>query len=216
VTARRAAGPARAIDSARTRVRLIVCGEPERGDDAAGPRAVDGLPVDVLRQVEQHRAAALDIDALLGIPEGVACVLVDAAVGIEPGQVIVMPLERLLPQADRGALPRSSHDLPVEQVIGLAAILRGALPAGSFVGLGAAASGLGASVSPAVEAALPAFRSAIAREIRRLATGHGTMIGDGHDPGSLRRVGRPLPDLVGAGPGTDGARPARRRRAGDR
>jgi hydrogenase maturation protease len=148
-----------------------VCGEPERGDDAAGPLAVDGLPVGILRLVEQCRAAALEVDALLDVPDGVACVLVDAAVRIEPGQVVVMPLSRLLARADRGAIPRSSHELPVEQVIGLVAVLREALPAGSFVGLGAAASGLGASLSPAVEAALPAFRAAIAAEIRRLALG---------------------------------------------
>jgi hydrogenase maturation protease len=148
-----------------------VCGEPERGDDAAGPLAVDGLPAGILRLVEQRRAAALDVDVLLGVPNGVACVLVDAAVGIEPGQVVVMPLDRLLARADRSAIPRSSHELPVEQVVGLAEVLRGALPAGSFVGLGAAASGFGAALSPAVEAALPAFRTAIAAEIRRLAIG---------------------------------------------
>jgi hydrogenase maturation protease len=216
MTARSAVGPVRALDSLRPRVRLIVCGEPERGDDAAGPRAVEGLPAGVLRLVEQHRTTALDVDTLLGVPEGVACVLVDAAVGIEPGRVVVMPLERLLVRAHDGAIPRSSHELPVEQVIGLAAILRGELPAGSFVGLGAAACGLGAPLSPSVEAALPEFRAAIATEIRRLATGHGTMTDDGHDPGSLRRVGRPLSDLVGAGPGTDGARPAGPPRPGER
>jgi hydrogenase maturation protease len=213
VSEHRADGPSRAGDTAQRRVRLIVCGEVERGDDAAGPRAVDGLPVDVLDLVDQHRVAALDLDTLLDVPEGVACVLVDAAIGIEPGRAVVLPLEGLLARTPGGGVPRSSHELPVEQVLGLAAILRGALPTGSFVGLGAASAGLGAPLSPRVEAALPAFRAAIAGEIRRLAGARGTITGDEHDPGSLRRVGRPLPDLVGTGPGADGARPAGRRRS---
>jgi hydrogenase maturation protease len=216
VSERRAVGPARSGDAGQPRVRLIVLGEVERGDDAAGPLAVDGLPAAVLDLVEQQRAAALDLETLLDIPEGVACVLIDAAIGIEPGQVVALPLEELLACTPDGAVPRSSHELPVEQVLGLAAILRGALPAGSFVGLGAASSGLGAPLSPPVQAALPAFRAAIAAEIRRLASARGTITGDEHDPSSLRRVGRPIPDLVGAGPGADGTRPAGRRRSTDR
>ncbi len=66
------------------------------------------------------------------------------------------------------AAPRSSHELPVDHVIGLVRVLRGRLPAGSFVGVGAASARLGAPLSPAVARALPAFRKAIAAEIRRL------------------------------------------------
>jgi hydrogenase maturation protease len=190
-----------------------VCGERERGDDAAGPIALDGLPADVLALCEVRSAAALDVDALLDIPSSAACVLADAAIGVEPGAVVVLPLERLVGRRE-GAAPRSSHELPVEQVIGLAAVLRGGLPRGSFVGIGAAAADFGAPLSRSVEAALPAFRDAIAGEIRRLAAGRGTMRGDGHDPGTLRRLRGPLPDVVGAGPRADRAGAPRRGRAG--
>jgi hydrogenase maturation protease len=150
---------------------LVVCGEPERGDDAAGPIAVDGLPTELLARCEVRRGAALDVETLLDVPAGAACVLVDAAVGILAGSIVVMPLDELArpvacPTTD--ASPRSSHELPVEHVIGLVRVLRGRLPAGSFVGIGAASASLGAPLSPAVARALPAFREAIAAEIRRL------------------------------------------------
>ena len=150
---------------------LVVCGEPERGDDAAGPIAVDGLPAELLARCEVRRGAALDVETLMDVPAGASCILVDAAVGILAGSVVVMPLEELArpvacPTTD--ASPRSSHELPVEHVVGLVRVLRGRLPAGSFVGIGAATAALGAPLSPAVARALPGFREAIAAEIRRL------------------------------------------------
>ncbi len=153
---------------------LVVCGEPERGDDAVGPIAVAGLPRRLLRRCEVRRGSALDVQTLLDVPPDAGCVVVDAAVGIEPGAVVVVPLDRLgrLSDARSGrASPRSSHELPVDQVLGLVRVLRERLPDGSFVGVGAASAGFGAPLSPAVEAALGAFRAAIASEIEKLAGG---------------------------------------------
>ena len=161
----------------RTRQRpilVLVCGERARGDDAAGSVAVDGLAPDALRLVEIRRTGGLDVDAFLLAPPDAAFVLVDAAIGIPPGEVVVMPLAELCSisgdhsAAGRGA-PRSSHELPVDQVVGMASMLRGDPPDGSFVGIGAATSLLGAPLSAAVASALPAFRAAIETEIRRLA-----------------------------------------------
>ncbi len=152
-------------------VQLVVCGEPERGDDAAGPIAVDGLPRAVLARCEVRRASALDIESLLDVPDGAACVIVDAATGVEPGSVVVLPLERLLRlgvERSGGGAPRSSHELPVEQVVSLVAVLRRGLPEGSFVGIGAASADFGAGLSEPVAAGLPAFRDAITAELRRL------------------------------------------------
>lgn len=157
----------------RRSVWLVVCGEPERGDDAAGPMAIDGLPAAVLARCEVRRGAALDIETLLDIPPGAACVLVDAAVGVAPGAVVVVPLEALgqpAGRADSDASPRSSHELPIGQVFGLVRALRGRGPVGSFVGIGAASADLGAGLSPAVDRAMPAFRAAITAEVRRLTS----------------------------------------------
>ena len=86
--------------SARRTVWLVVCGEPERGDDAAGPLAVDGLPAELLARCEVRRGAALDVETLLDIPSGASCVLVDAAVGIAAGSVVTVGVDDL----DRPAL----------------------------------------------------------------------------------------------------------------
>ena len=157
----------------RRTVWLVICGEPERGDDAAGPIAVDGLPAPILERCEIRRGSALDVETLLDIPSDAACVLVDAAIGIPPGRVVVVPLDELARPSDRvlsEAAPRSSHELPVGQVFGLVRALRGRSPAGSFVGIGAASADLGAALSPVVDRAMPEFRDAIAAEIRRLGS----------------------------------------------
>lgn len=157
--------------AARRTVWLVICGEPERGDDAAGPIAADGLPAAILDRCEVRRGSALDVETLLDIPSDAACVLVDAAVGIPAGRVVVVPLDELARPSDRApsdAAPRSSHELPVGHVFGLVRALRGRSPSGSFVGIGAASADLGAGLSPAVDRAMPAFRDAIAAEIHRL------------------------------------------------
>lgn len=65
--------------------------------------------------------------------------------------------------------PRSTHVLPVADVVALARVVRPGLPAGSFVGIGGERFGLGDGLSPAVEAALPAFVEAIEAAVDRLA-----------------------------------------------
>ncbi|MGZ6340610.1 MAG: hydrogenase maturation protease [Candidatus Limnocylindrales bacterium] len=153
-------------DGAAPPVRVLVCGSPDRADDAAGLLAVARLPADALALAEIAVLSQLDVEALLDVPASVACVVVDAAVGVPPGVVVTLPQEAV---ARGGAAPHSTHNLPAEQVIALAGTLRGELPRGSFVGLGAASFGLGEGPSPVVVAALDAFVAAIAAEIRRLA-----------------------------------------------
>ena len=112
-------------------------------------------------------AGQLSVEALLDIPEGVAVVVVDAAVGIAPGAVITLPLEEVARPG--GAVPASSHSLPPDQVLALGAELRGSLPRGSFVGIGGAEFAFGEELSAAVQSGLEAFAGALADEIRRLA-----------------------------------------------
>ncbi len=94
----------------------------------------------------------------------------DAVRGIAPGRVLVLPLEEV---AQGGALPASSHALPPDQMIALAAEMRGATPRGVFVGIGGARFGFGEGLSPAVAAALPEFTATLAEEMRRLAGDRG-------------------------------------------
>ena len=158
-----------------TPIPVIVCGEPARGDDAAGFAAIPLLSPATLERARVERVGQLDVLLLLDLPEGTPCVVVDAVRGIEPGSVWVRPLASLVDGVGRAAAgrpePSSSHELPIVQALALAATLRSAPPSGWFVGIGASAFGLGAPLGPAVEAALPAFAAAIDDAVAGLAAG---------------------------------------------
>ena len=152
------------------RVYVLVCGERLRGDDAAAVLAAEMLPADALALAEVIEVGLLSVEALLDVPEGVAAIVADTAIGIAPCEVVVLPLENVARSTGRGAALASSHSLPPDQVLALAEALRGSLPRGAFVGIGGAEFGFGEGLSAPVSAALPAFVAVLADEIRRLAT----------------------------------------------
>jgi hydrogenase maturation protease len=154
-------------------VRVLVCGNADRGDDGAALSAVatllPTLPQAVLERLEIRRCGHLRVEDLLDVPADEVTLVVDAAVGIAPGRVVTLPIEHITAEADAPA-PRSSHELPIDQVLGLAAVLRpGGLPAGSFVGIGGRRFGYGRPLSRSVRANMAAFQQAIAAELGRLA-----------------------------------------------
>ncbi len=156
------------------RVPIFVCGEPARGDDAAGFAAVDLLPDDLRDRVEVVPVGQLDILFLLDLRADVPCVVIDAVAGLPPGEVWVRPLaalvdrSRALTAAGHGPELRSSHELPLEQVLDLAATLRDAPPAGTFVGIGGACFDVGTPLTAPVAAALPSLVAAIAAAVAAL------------------------------------------------
>ena len=168
------------------RVPVLVCGEPERGDDAVAFAAVAALPADVRRLADVRPCGQLEVDDLLAVPEGIGCVVVDAAVGVPPGLVVRIPLADIAARTGGGA-PRSSHTLPPDQAIALAEALRGVPPVGVFVGIGGSDFSLGAGLSPAVMAGLPALTARLAEEIRLIASGPGSDPHLGGDPAALHR-----------------------------
>jgi len=151
------------------RVCVLVCGERLRGDDAAAVLAAEMLPADALALAEVVEVGLLSVEALLDVPEGVALVVADAAIGTAAGEVVVLPLSNVARSTGSGAALASSHSLPPGQVLALAETLRGPLPRGVFVGIGGADFGFGEGLSAPVAAGLPAFVAVLADEIRRLA-----------------------------------------------
>ncbi len=153
-------------------VRLLVCGNADRGDDGAALSAVatllPSLPASLLERLEVRRCGYLRVEDLLDVPDGELAVVVDAAVGIAPGHVVTLPIESIV--ADGAApAPRSSHELPIDQVLGLAGALRpGGLPGGSFIGIGGRRFGYGRPLSRSVRLNMATFRTAIAAELSRL------------------------------------------------
>lgn len=155
-------------------LRLIVLGDRQRGDDgaaaAAVPLALAALTPEARARVAVRETGQLDPADLVELPEGGAAIVVDAVVGVTPGVIVVLPLDAL--PAAGGPTPRSSHVLPVDQLVALATALRGTPPPGVLVGVGASRFGIGEPFSPAVAEAVARLASAVAGEIERLVALH--------------------------------------------
>ena len=148
-------------------VEILVCGSADRADD--------GAPISASRLVRRRLAGdvslrivgQLDIDDLLAVEPGAGVVVVDAATGLAPGEVVDLPLAGL-GEATTVVRPRSSHALAIPEVVGLAEMIRGRPFRGRVVVIGGNHFGLGRPLSRIVEAALPAFAGAILEAVERV------------------------------------------------
>ncbi len=149
-------------------VRIVACGNADRGDDGAAVVALatllPTLPRDLLARLEVRRCEELRVDDLADLPADASCVIVDAVAGPEPGTVVRCTLADLA--SGPTCSPRSSHQLPIDIVLGLAGVLRQSAIPGTFVGLAGHGFGYGSPLSRAVRGALPDFRDAIEAEVR--------------------------------------------------
>lgn len=150
---------------------LFVCGEPHRGDDGAAFHALDRLAPALRGRLHIVRAGQLDVQHLLDLASDAACIVIDAVAGIAPGRLVHAPLDEVaeIAHGSAGIGVRSSHQLPLQQSLGLASLLRGAPLRGSFIGVGGESFAPGAGLSPAVAAAIPHFAAAISAEVERIA-----------------------------------------------
>ena len=177
-------------------VRVLVCGTADRGDDGAALAAVahllPRLEPDLRTRVEIRRCPQLDATDLIDVADHEACLILDTAMGIEAGAIVTLPLTEL---ACAGAqpMPRSSHALPIQQVLGIAEAVRGSLPTGSFVGIGGRWFGYGTRFSRAVRLGIPCLEDAVLAEIQRLAGPIAAPGSDAEATGSARLVGAGRP-----------------------
>lgn len=146
-----------------TATTLFVCGEPLRGDDAAARTAVLGLPPRARLAVQLREVGELSVEDLLALTPGSAAIVVDTVVGVPAGRLVSFDLSDL-PLRAVGIRPRSTHQLPLDQVVGMALLL-GAGVRGSFIGVGGVDFGFGRPLSDPVRRALPDLRAALAAEI---------------------------------------------------
>jgi hydrogenase maturation protease len=151
------------------RVVVLACGQALRGDDAVAARAVEALPSDARRRADVRPVGALGPDDLVALEPDAPVVVVDAVAGVEPGRVVSLALDELGLRSV-ASLVCSTHQLPIDRVIGLANLLRDVPVRGRFVGLGIDAVLPGAPLSAPVAAALPRFRAAIAEAVEALAS----------------------------------------------
>lgn len=149
-------------------VEVLVCGSQDRGDDGAPMIAAARLGADLPPDVRVRVVGQLDIDDLLAVPPGAGVVIVDAATGIRPGQIVHLPLAGLIGQVG-GPRPRSSHALAFPEVIGLAELMRGRPVRGRIVAIGGVQFGLGRALSRPVTAAMPALIAATLEAIESVS-----------------------------------------------
>jgi hydrogenase maturation protease len=156
-------------------VRLLVCGNVDRGDDGAALAAVTGLlaglPAHLLADLEVRPCESLQLEDLLELPDDSACVIVDAALGLTPGKVVTIALTDVPARDARtGPVARSSHILPIGQVVAMAEVMRGRRLDGSLVAIGGDVFGFGPGLGRHVREALPEFRAAIEAALIDAAT----------------------------------------------
>ena len=152
-------------------IRVLVCGSADRGDDGAALCAVahvlPRLEAPLRQRVEVRRCPQLDPADLIDVADGEACLVLDTVVGVEAGTVVRIPLDELTRMED--VAPRSSHALPISQVLGIAEAIRGQLPRGLLVGVGGRWFGFGETRSRAMRDGMPAFELAVEQAIQELA-----------------------------------------------
>lgn len=148
---------------------VLVCGSADRGDDAAALLAVELLRPATRRRAVIEYVGQLGVEALLERSPGSAVIVVDAAVGLAPGRVVRMSFADLRSGA-RSPVPRSSHELPIPEVVAIAELIGGPL-VGGLVVIGGLDFSLGASCSPQVRDALPELAHQIEHAIDEFAAG---------------------------------------------
>lgn len=147
------------------RVLIIAYGNPMRSDDGVAWRAAAALEgKSSTPDVEIVRAHQLTPELAETISRSEAVIFVDAANTGPPGQISSAEIRP--PQTQR----RFSHQLSPDAVIALAHQLFGARPHAFSITLTGACFDHGESLSPAVEAALPALVARIEAVVQQLLT----------------------------------------------
>lgn len=146
---------------------VLACGEPLRGDDAAASAVVAALDPAIGQLAEVRVQSSVGVEDLCDLPDDRSVIIVDAVLGPAPGTLVRTDLA-MLEEAARPWAPVSGHQLPLAQTLAIAEVL-GWEPRGTFLGVGAAACGIGEPLSPAVADALPGLRALIEEEIQALA-----------------------------------------------
>jgi hydrogenase maturation protease len=152
-------------------VRVLVCGTADRGDDGAALSAIahvlPSLEPAICQRLEIRRCPQLDATDLIDVSADEACLVLDTVVGVAAGEIVELSLEALV--GSPAIAPRSSHALPIQQVLGIAEAVRGGLPAGRFLGIGGKWFGFGSTRSRAVRDGMPAYERAVRAAITGLA-----------------------------------------------
>lgn len=147
------------------RILVLGLGDPARGDEAAGARAVELLAAtfDLPPNVQTLMATAPDLDVLDALEEVTTLLAVDSVYAEGgPGTVFRVPLDEYERDAET---PESLHEEALLQTLGVLEVL-GQRPEGVLLIVPVARPGVGEGLSPEVESQLPAVVAKIVTELR--------------------------------------------------
>lgn len=145
---------------------VFACGDSLRGDDGAAHAAVRALPPRSRALAEIHEVGGLAVDQLLAVDAESQVIVVDAVAGVAPGSLVRFDLDALPAEAAH-LTPRSTHELPLDQAVGMAQLL-GRRVNGTFLGIGGLQYALGSGLSAPVSLGIARLRAALTAEIERL------------------------------------------------
>jgi len=146
-------------------VKVIVLGNPDRGDDGAA-MVVGARIQDRVQVVLAGRPGPSLLDLL---PEDEVCILMDVTCsGAPPGTIRKVPLSQLTPEL-LPDLRLSSHGFGAGETLALARALGRSLPTGYFLGIEGERYELGGGFSPAVEEKLTPLETLLEETVRSLA-----------------------------------------------
>ena len=147
---------------------VFACGDPLRGDDSVAPLACKSLPPDVLARADVKLIGALEAEYLVALPVGTRAVIVDAVVGPPPGEIVEMELIEMSGRAEK-VVTTSTHQLPLDQVVAIAQLLRDEPVKGRFVGVGIESVAIGEEPTGSVAESVPSLRDAVTRAVEALS-----------------------------------------------
>ena len=138
---------------------VIGYGNPLRGDDGIGWHAAELLAGDPrLDGAQVLRSHQLVPELAVDVSRASLVVLVDAALGGEPGSIV---LRRVRPR--RPGPADGSHHLDPESLAGLAEALYGAVPPVVLVEVAASSLAPGGNLSPTLERVVPEVMQVVVR-----------------------------------------------------
>jgi hydrogenase maturation protease len=146
------------------RVRILACGSFHGGDDAAGLEVLKLLPPDLAERASVEEVGLLSAEQLIDDPPGSMRLVVDCVHGVEPGEVIDVPLAEL-PGLEARLGVASTHALGLGQAVALAATLGGLHSGDRFLGIGGEAYEQGGELSRNVAAGLPQLADRIVSRV---------------------------------------------------
>lgn len=148
----------------RSDIVVFACGDPAHAEhESVAIAACTTLPADLLERLDVKLVGPMRPEYLRDLTPGTHAFIADTFVGT-PGQITVIPLLELSGREEPLAAS-SATELPLDEVVAMAQLLREAPLRGRFVGIGVESVDLR---QPAPADAVEVMRGAVARAVEEL------------------------------------------------